>query len=159
MEEKNRPVGVKPVRLNVGCGRDYRKGWLNWDSSEEVKADKCFDICKFVWPCKDECVAEIYMSGVLEQIAANEDLLFVMNECHRVLEIGGFMTVIVPNARFAIAHRDPMDIRKFTRETFAYFESGAKEHQFYGSVYGFKPWSKIRYAENARHIMTLTLTK
>lgn len=147
------------IKLNIGCGRDYKKEWENWDISNEVKAERHLDITLHKWPTDDNSVIEIYISGVLEQIAANKDLIHVMNECHRVLTPGGKMVVVVPNARFAIAHRDPMDIRKFTRETFSYFQKGLREHDLYGSVYGFKGWSKIRIGENERHIFTIDMIK
>lgn len=110
-------------------------------------------------PFANETVDEVYVSGVLEQIGSNEQLIYAMNEMHRVLKIGGQMIAVVPNARFAIAHRDPMDIRKFTPETFSYFDSGKQEHALYGSVYGFCPWTDIRIEENTRHILTIHMTK
>lgn len=147
------------MRLNVGCGRDYREGWENIDISKDVKAEHYLDIRKDKLPFKKESVQEIYISGVLEQIGDNDQFLFCMQELHRVLCVGRLMTVIVPNARFAIAHRDPMDVRKFTKETFAYFIEGSREHKLYGSVYGFPGWRHISIEENERHIMTLTFTK
>lgn len=146
-------------KLNIGCGRDYRPGWENWDISNDVKAERHFDIRQQRWPCDDSAADEIYISGVLEQIGDNDRFLHVMNECHRVLIDGGKMCVVVPNAQHAIAHRDPMDVRKFTAGTFPYFQKEAKEHSLYGSVYGFKPWSEIRIEENARHIFTVCLIK
>lgn len=148
-------------KLNIGCGRDYRKGWINIDISNDVGADIVMDIRKdfLTYHTGSETVDEIYISGVLEQIGSNDDLIFVMNQCHDALKKGGIMTVIVPNARFAIAHRDPMDVRKFTKETFAYFLVGTQEYRLYGSVYGFKGWSTISIEENERHIMTISMTK
>lgn len=147
------------MKLNIGCGRDYRKGWTNIDISPDVEAELHMDIRVGRLPFKANSVKEIYISGVLEQIAENEALIHAMNDCHRVLEEGGLMIVVVPNAKYAIAHRDPMDIRKFTPETFSYFEKGKQEHALYGSVYGFLPWSEIRIEENARHILTVCLRK
>lgn len=145
--------------LNVGCGRDYRPGWINVDISEEVKAEVHMDIRVGKLPFKAGYFGMIYCSGVLEQIGENEALVHAMNDMHRVLAPGGTLEVVVPNARFAIAHRDPMDIRKFTKETFSYFLKTAQEHHLYGSVYGFEGWSDIRIEENTRHIFTITLTK
>lgn len=146
-------------KLNIGCGRDYRKGWINIDISKDIGADFVLDIRKDRLPFEDSSAEEIYISGVLEQIGSNDEFIFTMNECHQVLKKGGKMTVIVPNARFAIAHRDPMDVRKFTKETFAYFLAGTQEYRLYGSVYGFKEWSGVSIEENERHIMTITMTK
>jgi len=147
------------MKLNIGCGREYRRGWVNTDISRDTKADAYFDVGTETIPASDESVSEILISGVLEQIAKNEHLIHAMNECHRVLKPGSIMTVIVPNARYAIAHQDPMDIRKFTKETFSYFLLGARQHDLYGKVYGFKGWSDINIEENERHILTITMTK
>jgi hypothetical protein len=66
---------------------------------------------------------------------------------------------VVPNAKYAIAHRDPMDIRKFTPDTFRYFLASTQEYRDYGSVYGFKPWQSLDIQENQRHILTVTMIK
>lgn len=147
------------MKLNVGCGRDYRPGWENIDISREVKAEHYLDIRKDALPFKDGSATLIYISGVLEQVGPNDDLLFTMRELYRVLAPGGIMQVVVPNAKYAIAHRDPMDVRKFTPETFRYFKAGTHEHDNYGSVYGLDGWSDFVIDENERHIMTITMKK
>lgn len=147
------------IRMNIGCGRDYKQGWMNIDISPHVSTDFLMDIRKDLLPAKDRTVSDIYISGVLEQIGSNDELIHAMNECYRVLDDGGTMIVVVPNAKYSIAHRDPMDIRKFTPETFSYFLKTAQEFTLYGSTYGFSGWSEIRIEENARHILTVCLTK
>ena len=147
------------MKLNIGCGRDYRDGWVNTDVSPHVKSDYQNDIGYQDLPCQPEEFDEIYISGVLEQIGPNTNLLHAMNECWRVLKPGGKIVIVVPNAKYAIAHRDPMDVRKFTRDTFMYFIEGTQEYRDYGSVYGFKPWKTIHFAENERRILTVTMTK
>lgn len=146
------------MRLNIGCGRDYREGWWNSDIGS-AKCDARHDIRTERLPFEDNSVELIYISGVLEQILENEHLIHAMNECNRVLKPGCFMEVVVPNARFAIAHQDPMDVRKFTRETFPYFIKGLRQHDLYGSVYGFAGWSGCDIQENQRHIMIIKMRK
>lgn len=155
------------MKLNIGCGRDYREGWINTDISSEVKADGYFDIGRESFediPSLCEIVTEesadlVYISGVLEQIGPNDQLINAMNECWRVLRPRGKIVIVVPNAKHAIAHRDPMDIRKFTIPTFNYFIEGMQEYNDYGSVYGFKPWKILDIQENQRHILTVTMEK
>lgn len=146
------------LRLNIGCGRDYREGWWNCDIGD-VQCEEHLDIRATPLPFKENSVEEIYISGVLEQIGSNDELIFAMNECYRVLKPGAIMEVVVPNARFAIAHQDPMDIRKFTRETFPYFIKGMRHHDLYGSAYGFKGWASFDIAENERHIFVIKMRK
>lgn len=154
------------MKINIGCGRDYREGWLNTDVSLVVKADAYFDIGKDQivvdkegYYAQDGEADHIYISGVLEQIGDNDRFLHAMNEIWRVLKHDGILEIIVPNAKFAIAHRDPMDIRKFTPDTFRYFIEGNQEYRDYGSVYGFKPWRSLTLVENARHIMIIKMLK
>lgn len=147
------------MKINIGCGRDYRPGWFNTDVSLEVKADAYFDIGKESLMMEDGQAELVYISGVLEQIGPNEELKHALNECWRMLKPGGQIVIVVPNAKHAIAHRDPMDIRKFTIPTFNYFIDGMQEYRDYGSVYGFKPWRTLDIQENERHILTVTMTK
>lgn len=147
------------MKLNIGCGRDYREGWFNTDVSLEVKADVYFDIGKESILMEDSQAELVYISGVLEQIGPNEELKHALNECWRLLKQGGQIVIVVPNAKHAIAHRDPMDIRKFTKATFNYFVDGFQEYRDYGSVYGFKPWRTLDIQENERRILTVTMTK
>lgn len=147
------------MKINLGCGRDYKDGWINTDVSRETKADYYFDVSKDVFPFEDNSADEIYCSGVLEQILENQGLIHAMNECHRVLKTGGKFTVIVPNAKYAIASQDPMDVRKFTIPTFNYFIKDDRHYKLYGSVYGFKAWEMESMTENERGILTVNLIK
>ena len=147
------------MKINIGCGRDYKEGWVNTDISLDVKADMYFDVGKESILIEDEQAELVYISGVLEQIGPNQELKYALNQCWRLLKTGGKIVIVVPNAKYAIAHRDPMDIRKFTPDTFRYFVEGTQEYRDYGSVYGFKPWRTLDIQENQRHILTVTMTK
>lgn len=147
------------MKINLGAGRDVRDGWINTDISHETKAEYYFDVAKDVFPFEDESASEIYCSGVLEQILENSGLIHAMNECHRVLKTGSKLTIVVPNAKYAIAHTDPMDCRKFTEPTFNYFIEGDRYYKLYGSVYGFKGWKMESITENERGILTVILIK
>ncbi len=151
-------------RLNLGCGRNYEKStnditWVNSDITRNVHADVFFDASKDIFPFKDGEFDGIYCSGVLEQILENSGLVHILNECHRVLKRFGELTVIVPNAKYEIAHQDPMDMRKFTVNTFNYFSKEDRHFKLFGSVYGFKGWGKITVGENNRGIITAILKK
>lgn len=145
--------------VNIGCGMDYRPGWLNTDLSPTAKADLVHDIRSEHLPVEDGEVDLVYASGVLEQILLNEHLIFAINECWRVLKPGGEFQIVVPNAEHSIAFQDPMDVRKFVPKSFDYLVKSAREYKLYGAVYGFKPWSSVTIKENERHILVVTLIK
>jgi len=147
------------MKINVGCGMDYRKGWINTDISTQCKCDHVLDISKDLLPVTDGDAELVYCSGVLEQILENSGLIFAMNEMRRVLRDGGTLEIVVPNAEHSIAFQDPMDVRKFTPKTFAYFIKGEREYELYGKLYGFLPWSSCDINENARGILEIKLVK
>jgi ubiquinone/menaquinone biosynthesis C-methylase UbiE len=147
------------MKLNIGCGRDYREGWQNIDISKEVKAEHYLDIREDMLPFKNDSCDEIHISGVLEQILLNEQLVFAMNECHRVLKGGSKMTVIVPNVKYSVAFQDPFDCRRFSETTWDYFDSRKKPFELYGSVYGFKGWTVLSAKTNGNGIQTVIMQK
>ncbi|MBI3571965.1 methyltransferase domain-containing protein [Candidatus Kaiserbacteria bacterium] len=154
------------TRLNLGCGKDYLKEWDNWDVSRDVRADAYLDVGKDTFPAPDATYEEIYCAGILEQILENASLVHALNECHRVLRPGGTLTIVVPNARYPIAFRDPFDCRQFIPETFKYLTHGDRLYEKFGSVYGFKPWILRSLSPHVRKglfsfrgIMTVVLEK
>lgn len=147
----------KPVKLNLGCGNDYREGWINfdmWAEHVDMRADARAPLV-----FTDGELEEIYASGVLEQIGPNEFFRDLMNECHRVLKAGGRLTAIVPNAAYPIAFRDPFDCRRFTEETWQYLNAESRFWKNYGSIYGFAPWKIVSIETNLNGIMTVVLEK
>jgi len=53
------------MKLNLGCGTDYKQGWVNVDAGN-VHCDVKHDIEKFPWPFEDSSVNEILMKHVFE---------------------------------------------------------------------------------------------
>jgi len=54
-------------KLNLGCGNDYKKGWINLDVID-VKKDVNQDINKIPWPFKKDTFNEILMKMILEHV-------------------------------------------------------------------------------------------
>jgi len=148
-----------PKKLNLGCGRDYRDGWENWDYSASVKADVHLDIARDVFPSDDKTFDLLYVNGVIEQIASHEGLVHALNECHRVLTDEGVAIFILPNSHFPLTFHDPHDIRHFVPETFRYFSAGTKSYERYGKFYGYKPWRSFQARTDKRGLMSVVLTK
>ena len=107
-----------PVRIQLGCGRDYRPGWINCDLVQDVKADKYFDLEVLPWPFPDDCADEILMDQVLEHVS---DTLKTMTELWRILKPGGIVRINVPYAKSDCAYQDPTHRKFFTEKTMDYF--------------------------------------
>ena len=93
------------VRLNIGCGRDVKEGWLNVDCLA-LAPDVCVWNLTNRWPVGDGEVEEIMASHVIEHFDSGQRS-WVMNEAHRALRPGGKMTVIVPSWASGRAYGDP----------------------------------------------------
>ncbi len=120
------------IKLNLGCGHDYKPGWINCDtaSTHNVKADKFFDLEVFPWPFPDNYADEILLEQVLEHLP---NTLGTINEIWRILKPGGIVRINVPYAKSDCAYQDPTHRKFFTEKTMDYF-TDASPWNFYSPV-------------------------
>jgi predicted SAM-dependent methyltransferase len=81
------------MKLNIGCGEVYLKGWINIDSTSE-KADFKHDMRKPL-PYEDNSVAYIYNEHFIEHVTVQEGLA-IMRDFYRVLKPGGVLRIATP---------------------------------------------------------------
>jgi len=82
-------------KLNLGCGEDYKEGWINLDCRSNVKLDVKQNLEEFPYPFKDNTFDEIYTSHVLEHLL---DPIRVLKEIIRISKDGARIIVKVPHA-------------------------------------------------------------
>ena len=80
------------MKLNLGCGTDIKHGWVNIDRFPGPGVNHVQDITDPL-PFDDEAVEEVLASHVLEHLAEWENVVL---EIHRVLKVGGKLTIRVP---------------------------------------------------------------
>ncbi|GLI91116.1 hypothetical protein LMG27198_01080 [Methylocystis echinoides] len=103
-------MGRNRLLLNVGCGELVREGWINIDFSA-TSNDVFFWNLRNGLPLEPGTVEHIHMEHFLEHLdyCAAVDLI---GECYRVLQAGGTMRLIVPDAgRYMRAYTE--DDKKF----------------------------------------------
>lgn len=115
-----------PAKLNLGCGEDYREGWINLDFNKKIKADIYADIEKKL-PFKDNTFDYVYAEHVMEHV---RNLIQLMEELKRICKSGAIIEIRVPHASSMPAYQDPTHVRFFTYRTFDYF-SDDKSLGFY----------------------------
>ena len=105
-------------KLNLGCGPDIRKGYVNMDLVKLQGVDVFWDLNKSPWPFKDDTFDEVYCSHVLEHV---DDLIKVMKEIKRVSKHGAVVVIRVPHFSCGVSYRDPTHKSFFSYFTFDYF--------------------------------------
>lgn len=106
------------MKLNLGCGRNILKGWINLDISKEVKPDVCHNLNEFPYPFKDNKFDYIFADNVLEHL---DNLIPTLEELSRITKESGTIEIIVPLAPTMHSFRDPTHKLFFTYRTFEYF--------------------------------------
>ncbi len=119
------------MRLNVGCGRDVKEGWINLDSIALPNVDIVCDLERELIPLGDDCVDEFLMGHVIEHIAKP---LPMMQELWRVAKPNALMTVRCPYGSSDDAFEDPTHVRQYFLSSFGYFG----QPYYFRADYGFR---------------------
>ncbi len=86
------------LKLNLGCGLDYKKGWVNIDIDKQTNPDKIVNLNKVPYPFEKNSVDEINASHVIEHLTLSP-IEFLL-ECRRILKYEGKLHLRYPNFYF-----------------------------------------------------------
>ena len=138
------------LKIEIGCGKSKRDGWIGVDKGDYGQ-DIVLDLRDGL-PFPDDSCEELFADQVLEHIQLNEDFIFVMNECLRVLKPGGIFTARVPYYSSETAYKDPTHCRYFALHTFTYM---TKENEW---QYGFdKRWKIKEQKREGDHLTSILI--
>jgi hypothetical protein len=92
----NRFKGKTNLKLNLGCGRNIKKGWVNVDFAErENKLDMVCDLSK-EFPFNENSCSYIYSEHLIEHLEWL-DGRNLLNKCYKSLQNGGVLRIVFPN--------------------------------------------------------------
>ncbi len=100
--------GAKALLVNLGAGDKGKVGWVNVDSRPFPGINCVYD-CRKQLPFPDGSVKGIFCEHFFEHLDYTEEVPYFLAECHRVLQSGGVLRIVVP------------DIERYLR---AYCEAG-----------------------------------
>jgi ADP-heptose:LPS heptosyltransferase len=116
------------VRLNLGCGREYRPGWINVDNDPTVEPDLLFDLNNPVWPVEDNSADFILLKFVLEHVGQSTEVFNgIMRELYRIAKPDAVLEIHSRHPQHSDFFDDPTCVRKITPEVLAFFDLGAGE--------------------------------
>lgn len=85
-------------KLNLGCGGDYREGFINIDASPDVRADYCLVIGEdlLLDHFKPNTFSYILARDIIEHLYRYQ-AIEVLSECYILLEKGGKIKMRIPD--------------------------------------------------------------
>lgn len=107
-----------PLKIDIGCGKKKRPGFLGLDSNPLSGVDIVHDLTRFPWPLEDNCAEELVMDNVIEHLP---DTVATFNELHRIARPGSRVEIIYPYWRSFGAYGDPTHVRYFNEYLIDYF--------------------------------------
>jgi SAM-dependent methyltransferase len=126
--------------LNIGCGRYPLEGALNHDKEKYYDhVDVTHDLNEYPWPWASGWFDEVWAVGVMEHL---KEFMQSLEECHRILILGGRMNMSVPSASVITSFDDPTHRWFFTPRSMDYFIEGTSHGDTFG-FYSRMRWKKI----------------
>lgn len=90
-------------KLNLGCGEDYKEGYVNVDFHSHVKVEVVHDLNAIPYPFADREMDYILASHILEHL---DKPFVVMKELHRILKNNGELHIKVPHFSRGFTHSE-----------------------------------------------------
>jgi len=139
-----------PVKLLLGCGDEVRMGWVHHDREKHSQhVDVAHDLEVRPWPFPSNAAARIVALDVLEHLW---DTVAFFDECHRILQPGGYLKVRVPHWQGENAWKDPTHRRAFHPEVFSYFDPETNWGTMFGKFYTKLVWRLVYVFEDGERI-------
>jgi len=117
-------------KLNLGCGRNVKEGWINLDCVGLPGVDIVHNIEKLPLPFDDEQFDEVRCDSILEHI----EYIPVLRDLYRILKPGGLLKIRVPHFSSRNNYVDPTHKKHFSIDTFDFFVAEsrfAREKDYY----------------------------
>jgi SAM-dependent methyltransferase len=121
-------------KLNVGCGKDIRKDFVNLDVVSLPGVDAVHDLQSFPWPFADGQFDEIHMINVLEHLP---DTIKTIEELHRISKPGAKVIIRVPYWNSPDMLADPTHKKSFSDRTLNFFDPDfpeCRDRPYYSSA-------------------------
>lgn len=126
------------IKINIGGGANPQPGCINMDLRDLPQVDVVHDWDDFPWPFPSDIATIIIAAHVVEHVdPARFGFLRWMEECWRILKVGGQLLISTPFAGSLGYWSDPTHCNGCTNRTWEFFDPAYK--QLY-PIYSPKPW-------------------
>lgn len=117
------PAFDAPRKIDIACGQNKQPGFYGIDIAGD--ADLIYDLSRYPWTfAEDNSIDELFCSHYIEHV---DDLIAFMDECWRILRVGGTMTVIAPYYSSVRCWQDPTHKHAISEMSFLYYNKGWRD--------------------------------
>ena len=146
------------IKIDLGGGKNPQNKFINIDRRRLKNVDIVHDLETTPWPLPDNCATLVMASHIVEHInPAKEGFIKFMDECWRVLKIGGQMMIATPYAGSEGYWSDPTHCNPCTVQTWGYFDPENTGNLY--EVYKPKPWRVVQCFFQSNGNMEVLLQK
>jgi predicted SAM-dependent methyltransferase len=144
------------IRINLGCGNDWKVGYINVDIVDLKGVDMVEDLNQFPYPFPDEYADEILMKDVIEHL---DNPMKVIQECWRILKPEGILKIKVVYWNHHLSYGDPQHKHAFSADYFLFFTGRKREyymnHHFrdFNIKWIFDSHARIKYGDNEKILL------
>lgn len=127
-------------KLNIGCGNDYKEGWINLDRGQ-CRSDVKHDLHDVPLPFESNYFDHVLMQHILEHVRKS-DFVDIVRDIYRICKPGATIDIRSPYAGSDNFWTDPTHEMPLTARTFDYFDE-TKPLGELGAIYG---WNDIKFS-------------
>ena len=139
------------MKLNIGCGGDYREGFINIDGSDKLsRVDKIMEISasSILKEFSPNMMSHIVCKDIIEHFFHWEGVE-ILEACYVILKSEGTLWIQVPNTRAIIQSKLPLERKirylygnqDINGAGIPFSETRNKFPQFHSHKYGWEPIS------------------
>ena len=135
-------------KLNLGCGYDIRKGWINLDIKEGRGVDIVHDLNTFPYPFKDNYFDEINADNIFEHL--QNPKLFI-DELWRISKNNGFIHISTTHFSNWASWGDITHVRPFNSTSLDHVRNDRKYFNLLDDskvCFVVKPYLKVNFILN-----------
>jgi len=138
-------IETKRVKINLGCGREILKDYINLDIVQLEGIDIVHNLDEFPYPFVDNMFDEVRMKSIMEHL---ENVQKTLEELWRISKPNAIIIIRVPHFSSLGAFVDPTHKRFFTYYSFDYYCEDAKKE-----ISDFSYYSKTKFKMVSRRII------
>lgn len=111
------------IKIDLSGSIEPQHGFINVDYVPSKNVDIVFDLQKYPWPMPEGIATLIVAGGIISHInRENFGFIKFMDECWKVLRVGGQIMISTPYAVSTGFWTDPTNVNGCTEHTWSYFD-------------------------------------